>query len=84
MTHEPLPWRNLMRPDLEANPAEWKGHEVRALSGIGYPQRFFDMVASLGIARQPTTPFPTTMPTSADDVSVPRRLCDPDDAEGSR
>jgi len=49
MTHEPLRWRNLIRPDLEANPAEWRGHEVHALAGIGNPQRFFDLVASLGI-----------------------------------
>jgi tetraacyldisaccharide 4'-kinase len=49
MTHDPLPWRNLKRPELEANPVEWRGHEVHALAGIGNPQRFFDLVASLGI-----------------------------------
>ena len=70
MTHEPLPWRNLMRPDLEANPAEWKGHEVRALSGIGYPQRFFDMVASLGITATHHA-FPDHHAYTADDVAFP-------------
>jgi len=50
MTHEPLPWRNLKHPGLEANPAQWKDKEVHAVSGIGNPQRFFDMIATLGIA----------------------------------
>ena len=50
MTHEPLPWRNLRRTDLKADPAYWHGHEVHAISGIGNPQRFFDMVTALGIA----------------------------------
>ena len=49
MTHQPLPWRNLRRPELAADPMQWRGREVHALSGIGNPQRFFDMVAALGI-----------------------------------
>jgi tetraacyldisaccharide 4'-kinase len=49
MTHETLPWRNLRRPDLEADPSAWRGREIHAVSGIGNPQRFFDMIASLGI-----------------------------------
>jgi tetraacyldisaccharide 4'-kinase len=49
MTHEPLPWRNLRRPELQADPAQWRGREVHAVSGIGNPQRFFEMIASLGI-----------------------------------
>jgi tetraacyldisaccharide 4'-kinase len=49
MAHEPLPWRNLVHPDRIADPAQWHGKEVHALSGIGNPQRFFDLVASLGI-----------------------------------
>ncbi len=49
MTHEPLPWRNLRRPELAADPLQWNGREVHALSGIGNPQRFFDMVATLGV-----------------------------------
>jgi tetraacyldisaccharide 4'-kinase len=60
----------LRRPDLEANPAEWKGHEVRALSGIGNPRRFFDMVASLGIAAIEHA-FPDHHVYSADDVAFP-------------
>jgi tetraacyldisaccharide 4'-kinase len=70
MTHEPLPWRNVRRPELEANPAEWKGHEVRALSGIGNPRRFFDMVASLGIAATEHA-FPDHHVYTAADVSFP-------------
>ncbi|MEO8344367.1 MAG: tetraacyldisaccharide 4'-kinase [Betaproteobacteria bacterium] len=49
MTHEPLPWRNVPRADLKADSALWRGLEVHAVSGIGNPQRFFDMVTSLGI-----------------------------------
>jgi tetraacyldisaccharide 4'-kinase len=70
MTHEPLPWRNLKRPELEANPAEWKGHEVHALCGIGNPQRFFDMVASLGVAAT-TRAFPDHHVYTAGDVAFP-------------
>jgi tetraacyldisaccharide 4'-kinase len=50
MTHEPLPWRNLLQPDRVADPALWRGKEIHAVSGIGNPQRFFAMVAALGIA----------------------------------
>ena len=70
MTHEPLPWRNLRRPDLEANPVEWRGHEVHALSGIGNPQRFFDMVASLGVTATRHT-FPDHHVYTAGDIAFP-------------
>lgn len=50
MTHEPLPWRNLKDAHRVADPAAWRGHEVHALSGIGNPRRFFDLVRALGIA----------------------------------
>jgi tetraacyldisaccharide 4'-kinase len=70
MTHEPLPWRNLKRPDLEANPAQWKGQDVQAVSGIGNPQRFFDMIATLGIAATPHA-FPDHHAYTADDIAFP-------------
>jgi tetraacyldisaccharide 4'-kinase len=70
MTHEPLPWRNLTRPDLEANPAQWKGQDIHAMSGIGNPQRFFDMVATLGIVAAPHA-FPDHHAYTADDIAFP-------------
>jgi tetraacyldisaccharide 4'-kinase len=69
MTHEPLPWRNLKRPDLEADPAQWQGKEVHALSGIGNPQRFFDMVTSLGIKATPHA-FPDHHDYTAEDIAL--------------
>jgi tetraacyldisaccharide 4'-kinase len=70
MTHEPLPWRNLRHPGLEANPAQWKDQEVHAVSGIGNPQRFFDMVATLGIAATPHA-FPDHHAYTGDDIAFP-------------
>ena len=70
MTHEPMPWRNLRRPELEANPAQWRGHEIHALSGIGNPQRFFDMVAALGIATT-NHAFPDHNVYTAADIAFP-------------
>jgi tetraacyldisaccharide 4'-kinase len=70
MTHEPLPWRNLAHPDRAADPAQWRDKEIHALSGIGNPQRFFDMVASLGIAAQ-CHAFPDHHEFTADDIAYP-------------
>ncbi len=70
MSHEPLPWRNLKRPELDANPVEWRGHEVHAIAGIGNPQRFFDMIASLGIAAT-NHAFPDHHVYTAGDLSFP-------------
>ncbi|MEP7180618.1 MAG: tetraacyldisaccharide 4'-kinase [Betaproteobacteria bacterium] len=49
-TLEPLPWRNVARPDAVADPAAWRAGEVHAIAGIGNPQRFFDLVRALGVA----------------------------------
>jgi tetraacyldisaccharide 4'-kinase len=49
MTHEPLPWRNLVRPDAVADPNAWRGGIVHAVAGIGNPQRFFDLLRRLGL-----------------------------------
>ena len=70
MTHEPLPWRNLKRPELDADPAQWQGKEVHVLSGIGNPQRFFDVVASQGIKATPHA-FPDHHDFSAEDIALP-------------
>jgi tetraacyldisaccharide 4'-kinase len=70
MTHEPLSWRNLKQPGLAANPALWQGREIHAVSGIGNPQRFFDMIAELGIAAT-CHAFPDHHVYSADDIAFP-------------
>jgi tetraacyldisaccharide 4'-kinase len=70
MTHEPLPWRNLKHPGLEANPEQWKDKEVHAVSGIGNPQRFFDMIATLGIAATPHA-FPDHHDYTPGDIAFP-------------
>ncbi len=50
MTHEPLRWRNLARPDAQPDPEAWRAGEVHAVAGTGNPERFFDLVRSLGLA----------------------------------
>jgi tetraacyldisaccharide 4'-kinase len=70
MTHEPQPWRNLVQPDRVAEPAQWHGKEIHALSGIGNPQRFFDMVASLGIAAR-CHAFPDHHEFAPGDIAFP-------------
>lgn len=49
MTHEPLPWRNLVEPGAVADPRRWRGGVVHAVAGIGNPQRFFDLLRRLGL-----------------------------------
>jgi tetraacyldisaccharide 4'-kinase len=70
MTHEPLPWRNLKQTGLAANPAQWQGMEIHAVSGIGNPQRFFDMIAALGITAT-CHAFPDHHAFSAGDIAFP-------------
>jgi tetraacyldisaccharide 4'-kinase len=50
MTHEPLPWRNLARPDAVADPGAWRAGVIHAIAGIGNPERFFDLLRRLGLA----------------------------------
>ena len=49
MTYEPLPWRNVHDVARIADPGAWREREVHVVAGIGHPQRFFDLVRSLGI-----------------------------------
>ncbi len=49
MTYAPLPWRNLRDATRAADPDAWRGREVHVVAGIGHPQRFFELVRSLGI-----------------------------------
>jgi tetraacyldisaccharide 4'-kinase len=70
MRHVPLPWRNLLHPEWTADPAAWRNGEVRAVSGIGHPQRFFDMLASMGIAAT-AHPLPDHHRFTAADLAFP-------------
>jgi tetraacyldisaccharide 4'-kinase len=70
MTHEPLPWRNLTNPGFEAEPAQWRNREIHVVSGIGNPQRFFDMVASMGIVATRHA-FGDHHDYTADDIAFP-------------
>ena len=47
MTYEPLPWRNVTRPDAVADPSAWRGRVVHAVAGIGNPDRFFALLRRL-------------------------------------
>jgi tetraacyldisaccharide 4'-kinase len=71
MTMEPLPWRNLARPDAAADLDAWRAGEVHAIAGIGNPERFFDLVRSQGL-----TPvchaFPDHHRFAPDDLRLPR------------
>jgi len=49
-THVPQPWRNLVHPQREADPAAWAGSGVHAIAGIAHPQRFFATLRAAGIA----------------------------------
>ena len=48
MWHEPLPWRNLVDTSAVADASRWRS--VHAIAGIANPQRFFDLIRSLGIS----------------------------------
>jgi len=49
MTQEPLPWRNLVRPEAVADPGAWRGGVIHAVAGIGNPARFFALLRRLGL-----------------------------------
>jgi tetraacyldisaccharide 4'-kinase len=57
MQLEPQAWRNLVRPDLVADPRAWIAGSVHAIAGIGNPERFFALVRAQGIDAQ-CHPFP--------------------------
>src|SRR5207245_630775 len=43
MTYEPLPWRNLARPDATADARAGRAGSLHAVAGIGEPERRFDL-----------------------------------------
>jgi tetraacyldisaccharide 4'-kinase len=53
MTHEPVGWRNLADPSRRVDPSAWPRGTVHAVAGTGNPQRFFDLLARMGIDAVP-------------------------------
>ncbi len=53
MTHVPVGWRNLADPSRVADPRSWPKGSIHAIAGTGNPQRFFDLLATLGIEAIP-------------------------------
>lgn len=49
MTHAPAGFRNLVDRSQVADPDSWQKGSIHAVAGIGNPQRFFDLLATLGI-----------------------------------
>lgn len=43
---------NLADPTRSVSATDFAGQEIHAIAGIGYPQRFFDRIAALGIQAQ--------------------------------
>lgn len=48
---------SLQRPEVSCGAADLQGRRLHAVAGIGYPQRFFDHLAALGL-RFAAHPFP--------------------------
>ncbi|HEX4882897.1 MAG TPA: tetraacyldisaccharide 4'-kinase, partial [Casimicrobiaceae bacterium] len=70
MTHVPAGFRNLADPSRAVDPAAWAGRRVHAIAGIGHPQRFFDLLARLGVRATPH-PFDDHHAFTPDDLALP-------------
>ena len=53
MTHVPVGLRNLADPARRVDPSAWPRGTVHAVAGTGNPQRFFDLLARMGIEAVP-------------------------------
>lgn len=70
MRYEPLPWRNLVRPDASADIDGWRRGVIHALAGIGDPARFFSLLRRLGL--DPIChPFPDHHRYAREEVDFP-------------
>lgn len=49
MTQQPQPWLNVADPAIVADTDRLRGPDLVAIAGIGNPQRFFDLLARLGL-----------------------------------
>lgn len=70
MTHVPVGFRNLVDAARIADPACWSKGTVHAVAGIGNPQRFFDLLAALGLDAIPHA-FPDHHAFVAGDLDFP-------------
>ena len=70
MTHEPVGWRNLVDGRRHADWDSFAPGTIHAVAGTANPQRFFDLVARLGIDAVPHA-FPDHHPFVAGDVAFP-------------
>lgn len=70
MTHVPVGLRNLADATRVADPGRWPKGSVHAVAGIGNPQRFFDLLATLGIEAI-AHPFPDHHVFVARDLEFP-------------
>jgi tetraacyldisaccharide 4'-kinase len=70
MTHEPLRLRSLVDPARSVDPRAWPEGGVHAVAGIGNPQRFFDLLARMGVDAVPHA-FPDHHAFVAADLAFP-------------
>lgn len=70
MTHVPVGWRNLAHTSRLADPSSWPKGTVHAIAGTGNPQRFFDLLATLGIDAIPHA-FPDHHAFVREDLELP-------------
>lgn len=49
MSQEPQAWRNVADPSIVVDSSRLRGPDIVAIAGIGNPQRFFDLLARLGL-----------------------------------
>ena len=70
MTHESLPWRNLIASDRAFDTSLLRDAAVVALAGIANPERFFDALRAQGFAGR-TIAFPDHYAYTRDDVAFP-------------
>jgi len=61
-------FHNLRHPEKTASAADLQGLRLHAVAGIGHPQRFFDHLATLGLAVTPHA-FPDHHPYCAADLA---------------
>ena len=61
---------NLRNPELKARPEVFAGQTVRAVAGIGHPERFFKQLKKLGMAIRPH-PFPDHHAFTPRDMDFP-------------
>ncbi|MEO8487407.1 MAG: tetraacyldisaccharide 4'-kinase [Betaproteobacteria bacterium] len=70
MAHEPVRWRRLAMPDRDEDPATFRPAGAWAIAGTANPQRFFTLVAALGIDAR-SRAFPDHHRYSAADLELP-------------